>query len=113
MKRPATKGRTPQSTDSANPAVLALQLLGAWNRIARGHVSLSAGCSCGVGFTGLMVQDFEAQILEFLEGRHGRRADSVAALLTAIAKSPGENATPILCDLARTIESFEAQHAGR
>ena len=92
---------------------MALRLLGAWNRIARGHVALAAGCSCGVGMANLQVQDFEEQILEFLHGRHAARAQSIAELLTAIARSGGEEARPILADLERTIDSFEQQHSGR
>ena len=94
-------------------SVVALRLLGAWNRIARGHVALAAGCSCGVGVASLQVQDFEEQILEFLHGRHAARAQSIPELLTAIARSGGEEARAILADLERTIDSFEQQHSGR
>lgn len=95
------------------PAVLALRLLGAWNRIARGHVALSAGCSCGVGTSNVRVQDFEEQILEYLQGKHGSVPASIADLLTGIAKNGGEKSMAILADLERTIDSFEQQHSGR
>jgi hypothetical protein len=93
--------------------VQAVQLLGTWNRIARGHVALSTGCSCGVGATGLMVQDFEEQIMEFLNGRHATGAGSITQLLSDLAKSPGKNAPAILADVQRTLDSFEQQHSGR
>src|SRR3954470_18223335 len=96
-----------------SPAVLALRLLGAWNRIARGHVALSAGCSCGVATSNVRVQDFEEQILEYLQGKHGSVPGSIAELLTGIAKSGGGNSMAILADLERTIDSFEQQHSGR
>jgi hypothetical protein len=93
--------------------VEALRLLGAWNRIARGHVALAAGCSCGVGVASLQVQDFEEEILQFLRGRHAARAQSIPELLAGVARSGGEEARPLLADLARTIDSFEEQHSGR
>jgi hypothetical protein len=96
-----------------SPTVLALRLLGAWNRIAQGHVALSAGCSCGVASSNVRVQDFEEQILEFLQGRHGSKAASITELLTGIARSGGEGAMALLSDLERTIDSFEQQHSGR
>ena len=95
------------------PAVLAIQLLGHWNRIAGGHVALAAGCSCGVAMPNVRVQDFEEQILEYLHGRHGGSWKSISDLLTSIARN-GESAGPaILQDLQRTFESFEQQHSGR
>lgn len=93
--------------------VTALRLLGTWNRISRGHVALATGCSCGVGSTDLRVQDFEEQILEFLQGRHRITAPTIADLLTGIAKAGGDEANPILADLERTLQSFEEQHSGR
>jgi hypothetical protein len=96
-----------------SPTVLALRLLGAWNRIAQGHVALSAGCSCGVASGNVRVQDFEEQILEYLQGRHGNVAGSISELLTGIAKSPEKGSMPLLSDLERTIDSFEQQHSGR
>lgn len=98
---------------SPKPAVLALRLLGAWNRLAQGHVAMSTGCTCGVGASNLRVQDFEEQILEFLRDKHGANAGSIPDLLTAIVKAGGEGARALLSDLERTIDSFEQQHSGR
>ena len=95
----------------------ALRLLGKWTRIAQGHVALASGCSCGVGVSNLRVLDFEEQILEFLQGRHGANAQaaSVGDLLRALAQpgSAGKAALAVLADLERTIDSFEQQHSGR
>jgi hypothetical protein len=95
--------------------VAALRLLGKWNRIARGHVALSAGCSCGVGISNLRVQDFEQDILDFLRGRHGEACsgESIAELLTGIARSGEGGALALLGDLERSLDSFEEQHSGR
>ena len=97
------------------PAASALRLLGAWRRLAQGHVALAAGCSCGVAVSSLRVADFEQDILEFLYGRHGAgwRSESIADLLTKISRSGGDGATGLLADLQGSIESFEQQHSGR
>lgn len=97
-------------------AVQALSLLGKWTRLAQGHVALAAGCSCGVGVTSLRVQDFERDILDFLQGKHGElaQAPSVADLLRELARPGGGKAAAlVLADLERTIDSFEQQHSGR
>lgn len=100
---------------SASISVKAMQLLGSWNRIANAHVALSAGCSCGVGVSNVRVQDFEEDILDFLRSKHAeaQAAGSIADLLTGIARSGRRATEPLLADLARSLESFEAQHSGR
>lgn len=99
----------------ASISVRAMQLLGNWNRIAHGHVALTAGCSCGVGVSNLRVQDFEQDILDFLRSKHAaaQAAGSIADLLSDIVRSGRRGAEPLLTDLARSLESFEAQHSGR
>lgn len=109
----ARKSRRQPAAPSAS--VLALRLLGRWTRIAQGHVALATGCSCGVGVSSLRVRDFEAQILEYLLGKHGARAQagSVADLLRASAtpaNGQGRETLALLADLERTIDSFEQQH---
>ncbi len=100
---------------SASISLKAMQLLGSWNRIAHAHVALAAGCSCGVGVSNLRVQDFEADILDFLRSRHAaaQAAVSIADLLTDIARGGRRGADSLLADLARSLESFETQHSGR
>jgi len=95
--------------------VFAMQVLGGWNRIAHGHVALSAGCSCGVGVSNLRVQDFEQDILDFLRSRHPLAVGpgSIAELLATLTRSGNLAAMPLLTDLARSLESFESQHSGR
>ena len=95
------------------PAVLAIQLLGQWNRIAGGHVALASGCSCGVAVPNIRVQDFEEQILDYLRGRHGGGWKSIGDLLTGIARNAEASGPAILADLQRTFDSFEQQHSGR
>lgn len=108
-RTPTIASRTPTAS------VAALRLLGAWRRIAQGHVALALGCSCGVGVSTLRVTDFEQDILEFLYGKHGAgwRSESITDLLTGIAKNGGAGASALLADLQGSIESFEQQHSGR
>ena len=95
------------------PAVVALQMLGQWNRICGGHISLASGCSCGVAVPNIRVQDFEEQILDYLHGRHGGKWTSIGELLGGIARNAEPAGPAILADLQRTFESFEQQHSGR
>jgi hypothetical protein len=92
-----------------------VRLLGAWHRIAQGHVALAVGCSCGVGVSNLRVADFEQDILEFLYGKHGGgwKSESIAELRTRISRAPQAGAPALLADLKGSIESFEQQHSGR
>ena len=95
------------------PAVEALRLLGKWQRLAAGHVVLGSGCSCGTQLTSVRMQDFEQDILGFLQGRHraGRDAASIAALLTTMARrKAGSEDLALLADLERSIDSFEELH---
>jgi hypothetical protein len=105
----------PGGVKGVSASVVAMRLLGAWRRIAQGHVALAAGCSCGVAVSNLRVADFEQDILEFLYGKHGGswRSESISDLLSAIAKKPESGAAALLADLQGSIESFEQQHSGR
>lgn len=107
--------KTRTKTKTSSCAAQALRLLGAWNRLAQGHVALSAGCSCGVGVSNLRVQDFEEDILEFLRSRHGAlgTGERIADVLTKIARDNPPHAGALLADLERSLDSFEAQHSGR
>jgi len=90
-------------------------------------VMFGSGCSCGVGFGTLRLQDFEQQILDYLHTKHGAaaleragyrqgEAGSVTALLRAIATqgAVGQPAGPLalLADLERSIDSFDELHRG-
>jgi len=108
-----------------------MQLLGAWTRLAQGHLSLGAGCVCGAGVGVVQAGEYEAQILDFLVGRHaadsvfgrwlretgGYRADGgagLADLLRALARdrtlADPAAASRWLDDLAQSLESFDALH---
>ena len=96
-------------------AVEAMRLLGRWQRLCAGHVVFGAGCSCGSATASVRVQDFEQDLLGFLQGRHRRSAASIAELLTALArqKAAAGGALALLADLDRSLDSFEEMHSGR
>ena len=97
-------------------AVEATRLLGKWTRLAQGHVMFGAGCSCGVGFTNLRLQDFEPQILDYLRTKHGvSEFRTVADLLRSIATKGDATGRPLalLADLERSLDSFDKLHRGR
>ena len=96
-------------------AVEATRLLGKWTRLAQGHVMFGAGCSCGAGFAGLQLRDFEPQILDYLKTKHAVGGFSgVADLLSSIAREgAGGDRLALLADLARSLDSFEELHRGR
>ena len=108
----------PAGTKTLSAALEATRLLGRWTKLAQGHVIFGSGCSCGVGFGNLRLQDFEQQILEFLQGRHGDSGHAaIPGLLRAIAtEDSGKDASArlaLLADLARSIDSFDELHRGR
>jgi len=97
-------------------AVEATRLLGKWTKLAQGHVIFGAGCSCGLGFANVRLTDFEPQILDYLESKHGVGGfASVSDLLRSIVKeSEGKkDRIALLADLSRSLESFDELHRGR
>ena len=102
----------------------AAQLLGKWTSLARGHVVMGGNCSCGVGGASVRVEEFEQQILDYLESAFGRggnaaigeairKSGSVGALLrsiTADASTRSAEWLPVLDAVNRTLESFEQAH---
>ena len=112
-KRAKTAG-----TKTPSAALEATRLLGRWTKLAQGHVMFGSGCSCGVGFGSLRLQDFERQILEFLRGRHGDSGHvGIPDLLRAIAtQDSGKDSSPqlaLLADIERSPDSFDELHRGR
>jgi hypothetical protein len=116
---------TRRSTRDTTDAVEALRLLGAWTRLAQGHVALGSGCSCGGGLGSMPVAEFERDIVDYLRGKHpafatqlDASAQPIAALLRELARPSTAHARTtgaqhaLLSDLSRTIESFERVHAG-
>jgi hypothetical protein len=94
------------------PAVEAVRLLGKWQRVSGGHVAFGAGCSCGAAAISVRVQDYEQDILAFLQRRHRTQAGSIRVLLTDIAAKGASADLRILEDLERSLESFESLHRG-
>jgi hypothetical protein len=117
-------------------ALEATRLLGKWAKLSQGHMLFAAGCSCGAGPGNVRLEDFEQQILDYLDAKYRAAGDaavfellreragyrsgesgSVVALLRSIA-APSPNSRPsgslaLLVDLGRSLESFEELHRGR
>jgi len=75
---------------------------------------MGGNCSCGLGAGSLRIEEFEQQILDYLDGRHALpERGSLGELLRSIAKD-AESARwlALLDDLKRTLESFEEAHRG-
>jgi hypothetical protein len=117
--------RRAKPAGTLSTALEATRLLGKWTKLAQGHVMFGTGCSCGVG-VGVRLQDFEQQILDYLNARHGAAAvegagyregetGSVTALLRAVATQRAGNGghLPLLADLERSLDSFDELHRGR
>lgn len=115
MAKRAKKNAAPSA------AFEATRLLGRWMKLAQGHVMFGSGCSCGIAFGSLRLQDFEEQILEFLRGKHGDSGHatipnllrSIATRDSGKAENAGSRHLALLADLARSIESFDELHHGR
>lgn len=131
-KHGARRARESPGSSALPAALAAMQLLGKWTRLARGHVSFAMGCSCGAGFGGARVQDFEQDVLDYLHGKYGSgsaaaaflrdragyvpgKAGNITELLRALAKekTASEEQRSLLSDLERSIDSFDELHRGR
>ena len=108
-----------------NARIEAAQLLGKWTSLAQGHVLMGGNCSCGLGAGSLRIEEFEQQILDYLDGRHALRdrggyergkSGSLSALLQSIAKDAAQAQSAqwlsLLDDLDRTLQSFDEAHRG-
>jgi hypothetical protein len=117
-----------------NIRIEAARLLGKWTSLARGHVLMGGNCSCGLGAGSLRIDEFEQQILDYLERKLAASGDagvtqalrdragyergtsgSLSELLRSIAKDGETQAAPwlsLLDDLDRTLQSFEEAHRG-
>lgn len=129
MKTTGHRGK--ENIDASIP-LQAMQLLGKWTRVAQGHISMGMGCACAGGMEGVPASDLEINILDYLYQKYGPSSPvaklmrehagyqeftsgRLTDLLKAVATKPliQELARQLMSDLAKTIESFEAMHAGR
>ena len=122
-----------QRAEERNIRIEAAQLLGKWTSLARGHVVMGGNCSCGLGSPSVRVEEFEEQILDYLDSAFGARDASIAGglreragyergkggSLSALLRSITADAQPqspewlsVMDGLKRTLESFEQAHRG-
>jgi hypothetical protein len=106
----------------------AQRLLDAWDRLGRSHMMIGAGCSCGIGGIAVALEDFEQDIVDYLQGdaerlnrhdvleylaEHCREGElwSVSRLLAGLTQPCDPDAGAFLLErLARTLQSFERLH---
>jgi hypothetical protein len=120
---------------SRNARIEAVDLLGKWTSLSRGHVLMGGNCSCGVGAGSLQISEFEQQILDYLATKSTARgngavtkllqeragyqagtAGSLGALLKSITTDAGPTDPAqwlaVLDDLRQTLDSFDEAHRG-
>ena len=112
-------------------SLAALQLLGRWQRVCKGHLSFANGCACGFGAS-VDLTDLDDLILDYLKRKfegveavawflaangapEGRESGSVKSLLRALAVA-AEGITPaeaqeLLQAIEASVASVEEQHA--
>ena len=119
----------PSNAKTVAISIRAIQLLGAWYRVAQGHLPLNGiACSCSLGIGGITVQDFEQDVLDYLFEKHGNvdelkncfknirsekyNTGTLAALLRSLSVDfpDATNAAQLLDDLEKTIGSFSEAH---
>ncbi len=125
-------GKVSKRAKARNIRFEAAQLLGKWTSLAQGHVLMGGNCSCGVGGGSLRIDEFEQQILDYLDGKltasgnaavaqflreragyERGKSGSLSALLRSITTDAEAKSTQwlsLLDDLKRTLESFEEVH---
>jgi hypothetical protein len=124
-------GKSPAGKSGPSPAIEAVRLLGKWTLLAQRHLAVGGTCSCCMGFGDARVQDFEQQILDFLNHRHGAKpgiaallseragyrpteSGSLSDLLRSIAtqpeSKPAEEIIELLSELGRSLDSIEELH---
>ena len=118
-----------------NETVLEAQrLLDTWDRLARAHTMIGAGCACGIGGILVALEDFEQDIADYLQaeaerldrhdvleylGEQAREGElwSISKLLFGLAQPTGLADSRarlfVLERLARTLDSFEKLHGSR
>ncbi len=115
----------------ADPCVvLAEQLLDLWSALALRHVALGSACGCGAGGVSLRLEDFELDIVDYLQDGGERHDDADIArwflarqgldlgrqpmrdLLDAVVAGqvPGPTAAWLLQRLERTLRSINELH---
>jgi hypothetical protein len=128
---PAAAPAATSAATSTDASVLALQLLGRWQRVCNGHVAFANACACVFG-AAVELSDFDDLILDYLCNKFAGQPEVAAyikatavpapeapgtlrTLLRKMAAAPGEapdgQAIAVLRTLETSIASIEEQHA--
>jgi hypothetical protein len=109
------------------------RLLGQWSALSMQHIALGASCGCGMGGISLRLEDFELDIVGYLEDAGLRSGlDEVAGFFSAMQQDgpqteplrrllgdaltgrlPGAVAAWLLPKVDRTLRSFAELHGQR
>lgn len=111
----------------------ATALLDQWSRLAMRHVALGAACACGMGGVSLRLDDFEVDIVGYLEDVGSRSGIAAVEAFFAASGAASARAQPLkrlledaqdgridaavtdwlMARLERTLGSFAALHGPR
>ena len=110
---------------AAGQAVVALQLLGRWQRVCSGHLSFSNGCACSVGAT-VDLGDLDDLIIDYLQRKFvanpmvagyiathdvpGGMKSLLRALATASNTLSPADAHALMVAIEASVASIEEQH---
>ena len=107
---------TPTQDPRSDERILKAQhLLETWDRLARAHTMIGAGCSCGIGGVVVALEDFEQDIVDYLQAEAERlgRADVLKCLdqtregnLWSISRLLGGFSNPPDCPSLRLEPSY-------
>ena len=106
------------------------QMLGLWSNLAMRHVALGSSCACGTGGVSLRLEDFELDIVGYLEDaglrngiaeveaffqsfeQRGQRAQPLRSLLEDIEQDqlPAAVSEWLLPKVEKTLRSFAELH---
>jgi len=96
------------STAVANPSIeQAARLQELWSALALRHVALGGACACGAGGVSLRLEDFELDIVDYLQDGGERHADAEVATWFQARQGLAPGAQP-LRDLLESVAAGEA-----
>lgn len=120
-----------KAANTVDVSVLALQLLGRWQRVCNGHVAFANACACVFG-AAVELSDFDDLILDYLCNKFTAAPEVAAAIEDTAVPAPGApgslrtllrkiaaapavipdgQALAVLRALEASIASIEEQHA--
>lgn len=88
-------------TVAAADADRAATLGSLWSDLAQRHVALGAACGCGMGGVSLRLEDFELDIVGYLEDAAARSGDPAIGAVVMLAADRDQPLRSLLDDILR------------